>query len=109
MHRRHSIGCFQIAAHSFRLIATLRSNPWPSRYLVILLTIGVLTMLRGILVKVAILMVVSLRGELIHLLRACSKLIWSVISSHRHCGIVSRNRKTEECAYFVRDLAVVRN
>ena len=44
-----------------------------------------LTMLLKILIVViAILVVVSRWSELMHLLRACSKLILSVVSSHGH-------------------------
>ena len=44
-----------------------------------------LTMLLEILIVViAVRVIISLRSELVHLLRACSKLILSVISSHGH-------------------------
>jgi hypothetical protein len=95
---------------SFGLVTAVCSCLRPGRDLVVWWSIRVLlTMLLEILVVVviAVWVIVSLRSEMMHLLRACSKLILSVISSHRHCtSLVKTDGYGNDATYFVQEPAV---
>lgn len=80
------------------------------RDLVALRAVWMLTVLEVlIVVKVTILVVVSmlLRSELVHLLRASSKLIWAAITPHGHYLLsVKCMNWVEKETYFALGLAV---
>ena len=54
-------------------------------------------------VVVTVRMIVSMlwRSILMHLLRACAKLIWSAVSAHRHYFMLTRRRSNSQRTYFV--------
>lgn len=49
-----------------------------------MLSMGLEALVAGV-ASIGVIVSVLLRSEIVHLLRACSKLVWTTVSTHWHC------------------------